>query len=77
MGDLNHVAVEVQEALTKRELEVLRHIAFGLSDKEVAYRLHVSPTTVHKYAGSLYAKLGARNRVEAVVIALRQGLLHL
>jgi DNA-binding NarL/FixJ family response regulator len=77
VGILNPVALEVQDALTARELEVLRHIAFGLSDKEVAHRLHVSPTTVHKYAGRVYAKLGAHNRVGAVVTALRQGLLQL
>lgn len=77
MGDLNPVALEVQKALTQRELEVLQHIAFGLSDREVGYRLHISPTTVHKYAGRVYAKLGARNRVGAVVTALRAGLLQL
>ena len=52
---------------------MLQHIAFGLSDKEVAFRLRVSPPTVHKFAGRVNAKLGARNRVEAVVIALPTG----
>lgn len=51
LKELAAAAVEVQQALTGRELEVLRHIAFGLSDKEVAYRLLISPTTVHKNAG--------------------------
>jgi DNA-binding NarL/FixJ family response regulator len=77
LNEATAVANDVQEALTHRELEVLQHIAFGLSDKEVAFRLRVSPPTVHKFAGRVYAKLGARNRVEAVVIALRQGLLQL
>jgi DNA-binding NarL/FixJ family response regulator len=68
---------DVQEALARRELEVLQHSAFGLSDKEVPFRLRVSPPTVHKFAGRVYAKLGARNRVEGVVIAIRLGLLQL
>lgn len=76
-NEFTAVALEVQKTLTRRELEVLRQIAFGLSDKEVAYRLHISPTTVHKYAARVYAKLGARNRVMAVVTALRQGLVQL
>ena len=77
LSEATAAAIEVQDALTRRELEVLQHIAFGLSDKEVAFRLRVSPPTVHKFAGRVYAKLSARNRVEAVVIALRLGLLQL
>jgi DNA-binding NarL/FixJ family response regulator len=73
LSEATAAAIEVQEALTHRELEVLQHIAFGLSDKEVAFRLRVSPPTVHKFAGRVNAKLGARNRVEAVVIALPTG----
>ncbi len=62
--------------LSNRELEVLINVAAGLSDKQVAGRLGISPKTVRNHLGRVFSKLGASNRVEAVMIALKVGLLN-
>ncbi|GLV47387.1 DNA-binding response regulator [Thermus sp. LT1-2-5] len=61
--------------LTPRELEVLRLLAQGLSAKEVARLLHLSPDTVKDHLESLYGKLQAKNRVEALEKARALGFL--
>jgi DNA-binding CsgD family transcriptional regulator len=61
--------------LTARELEVLRLLAEGASSKAIAEQLVLSVHTVEHHLGSIYAKLGARGRMEAATLALRQGLL--
>jgi len=63
--------------LSNRELEVLVNVAAGLSDKQVAGRLGISPKTVRNHLGQVFSKLGARNRVEAVINALKVGLLNI
>jgi DNA-binding CsgD family transcriptional regulator len=63
--------------LSIRELEVLRQVAFGLSDKQVAGQLGISQKTVRNHLTSVYGKLRAGNRVEAVTNALRRGLVSL
>jgi DNA-binding NarL/FixJ family response regulator len=63
--------------LSVRELEVLTNVAAGLSDKQVAGKLGISPKTVRNHLGQVFAKLGAGNRVEAVINALKVGLLNL
>jgi two-component system response regulator DesR len=61
--------------LTQREQEVLDLIALGATNREIAAKLYLSPHTVKEHSSSLYRKLEARNRAEAVVRAQRLGLL--
>jgi two-component system response regulator DesR len=61
-------------ALTQREREVLDLIARGATNREIAAQLHLSPHTIHEHTSSLYRKLGARNRADAVQRAARLGL---
>ena len=62
------------EALSPREIEVLRLIAEGRSDQEIAAALFVSRRTVGSHVGSILAKLGAPSRSAAAAYAVRRGL---
>jgi DNA-binding CsgD family transcriptional regulator len=64
-------------ALTRRELSVLRLVAHGLGNKEIASELGISRHTVKYHLASLLAKLGVHSRTEAVTIGLRKGLVPL
>lgn len=65
----------VAEALTPREQEVLRMIADGLANKEIAARLHISDHTAKFHVAQILAKLRAASRAEAVTIGVKRGLL--
>ena len=63
------------DALTARQKEVLKLIATGLLNKEIADRLYISERTVKFHVSEILAKLGAGNRTEAVAIATQRGLI--
>lgn len=64
------------EALSRRELEVLRLIEEGKPNKVIAQQLHLSPATVKAHLRNINAKLGASNRTEALALARRRGWLE-
>jgi len=76
------IAVEMAEhhaddALTEREIEVLREVAAGNANKAVALRLAVSEETVKAHMRSILSKLGANDRTHAVTIALKRGIIEI
>lgn len=60
--------------LTEREQEILTLLAEGLSNAEISQRLWLSEGTVRNYTSTLFAKLGVSDRTQAVILAMRQGL---
>ncbi len=75
LGAERAAAATAQRTLTARETEVLAMIADGLGNKIIAARLGISTHTVKFHIASIFAKLNAGSRTEAVTIGLRQGLL--
>jgi DNA-binding NarL/FixJ family response regulator len=76
------IAVEMAEhhtddALTEREIEVLREVAAGNANKVVALRLAISEETVKAHMRSILSKLGANDRTHAVTIALKRGIIEI
>jgi two-component system, NarL family, response regulator YdfI len=67
--------LETFEELTPREIEVLRMMAEGLGNKEIAARLGISDHTVKFHISSILAKTGASTRTEAVTLGIRMGLI--
>jgi DNA-binding NarL/FixJ family response regulator len=68
---------ELDGSLTAREIEVLGMLAEGLANKNIAYRLGISEHTVKFHITSIFTKLNASSRAEAVAIGMRQGLILL
>ena len=70
-------AVAADQVITKREEEVLQLIAEGLSTPEVAATLYISVKTVKNHLASIYAKLDSRDRTQAVIRAVKLGIIRL
>jgi DNA-binding CsgD family transcriptional regulator len=64
-----------QAPLTQREMEVLRLVANGLSEREVADKLFISPHTAHRHLSNIRLKLNATTQAAAVALAVRIGLI--
>jgi DNA-binding NarL/FixJ family response regulator len=65
------------EPLSGREVEVLRHVAGGNRNRDIANKLFITEETVKAHMKHIFAKLGAMDRTQALVIALRRGLVQL
>ncbi len=65
------------DGLTARELEILKQVATGLSNKQIAYRLKISGKTVRNHVSHIYEKIGVVDRSQAAVYAVRKGLIEL
>jgi len=63
--------------LTSREVEVMRLLASGRRDKEIAVALGISSQTVRVHVKNIYAKLGVGDRTEAMSVAIRRGIVHI
>jgi DNA-binding NarL/FixJ family response regulator len=65
----------LHDPLTPREMDVLRMLADGLSNKEVALQLHISEHTVKYHLSSVFGKLGVSSRTEAVMVGIQRGII--
>jgi LuxR family maltose regulon positive regulatory protein len=74
-----HLAVSINEALveplTEREIDVLKHLEQGCTDKQIAASLVIASETVHKHLKNIYGKLDVHSRTEALARAHKLGLL--
>jgi DNA-binding NarL/FixJ family response regulator len=68
---------EMSEGLSEREISVLRHVAWGKSNKEVGETLGISYNTVQVHLRNIFGKLGVNDRLQAVAFAMRQGWIGL
>lgn len=73
----NHRDVPVLQELTDRELEVLQLLAQGASNQEIAAQLYLAVGTVKNYVSAIISKLHANDRTQAVIFALKRGIVDL
>ena len=73
----SHTGARVTEPLSERETDVLKLAAKGISNKDIAMELFLSPRTVQAHLGNIFNKLGVASRTEAVLYGLRRGWLTL
>jgi DNA-binding NarL/FixJ family response regulator len=67
---------EFYDGLTNREVEILKLLASGMANKQIAYRLKISEKTVRNHVSNTYEKLGISDRSTAVLYAVRKGLVE-
>ena len=77
VGMLSSKPKESYDGLTPREVEILKLVAIGLANKQIALRLKVSEKTVRNHISHVYEKLGIQGRSHAVIYAARKGLIDL
>ncbi|MEB3322422.1 MAG: response regulator transcription factor [Synechococcaceae cyanobacterium] len=80
--ELHHRAAAAPEQfppvdLTPREIEILANIMLGLSNRQIAEKLHLSPETVKSHVSNVVSKLGARDRTHAAVLGIARGIVSL
>lgn len=64
------------DGMTRREVEILRLLGQGLTNKQIAYRLRISAKTVRNHISNFYSKLGVSDRSQALLYAVRKGLVE-
>lgn len=72
---LSNASGQSLDTLSEKEVEILRYVATGMSNKEIAEQLSYSEKTVKNYLSVIFQKLGIRDRTQAAIFALRQGIL--
>jgi DNA-binding NarL/FixJ family response regulator len=74
---LSQVAEPAQglSILTEREIDIIRYVAAGMNNREIANKLAYSEKTVKNYLSNIFSKLGIRDRTQAAIYGLRQGLI--
>lgn len=65
----------IHPCLTRREKQIMAWVSCGLTNKEIATFLHIKPVTVEFHLSNIFKKLGASNRLEAVILAGQMGIL--
>ena len=68
---------EFYDGLTNREIEILKLLANGMANKQIAYRLKISEKTVRNHVSNMYEKLNIYDRSQAVLYAVRKGLVEI
>lgn len=66
-----------RDGLSPREIQVLKHLVAGLSNKEISLALHMAGSTVKHHMERIFAKLGAKDRTQAVTAAVQRGIVRL
>lgn len=77
LNEKNNSSYNIDDALTKREIEVLKLLAEGLFNKEIAYMLAISEKTVKNHVSNIFKKINVSDRTQAAVYAIKNNLVEL